>query len=106
MEVRKLTSFKGGWFIGDFEPSILKTSNFELAIHHYRAGELWDVHTHYIATEYNVLISGSMTVCEKTLESGDVFIIHPFEISAPIYHTDCIVVICKVPSIIGDKYNV
>lgn len=106
MEIKRLESFKGGWFIGNFEPSVLKTQDFEVAIHHYRANQEWSAHMHKIATEYNVLIDGRMRVCNKELVPGDVFIIEPNEIAAPIYHTNCTILIIKVPSVPGDKYLV
>ena len=106
MEVHRLEDFKGGWFVGAFEPSILRTNAFEVAYHRYKAGQAWDRHTHLIATEYNLLTKGSMSVCDKDLVEGDLFVIKPGEIAAPIYHTDCEVLIIKVPSVPGDKYIV
>jgi hypothetical protein len=35
-----------GWFIGDFEPSVLKTKNFEVGVLIHKKGELWPKHFH------------------------------------------------------------
>ena len=93
-----------GWFIGDFEPSLLKTKDFEVGILTHKKGEEWPKHYHKIATEYTVLISGSMTICGELIEPGTIFILEPNEIADPVFHEDCTVVVVKTPSVVGDKY--
>ena len=51
MKVGKLSDMKGGWFIGNFEPSLFKTNNCEVAIKHYKKGDYESAHYHKIATE-------------------------------------------------------
>lgn len=104
MKVGKLTDFFRGWVIGDFEPSLLKTKNFEVGILHHPKGEKWPKHYHKIATEFNILISGSMTLQDHNFVAGDVFILEPFDIADPIFHEDCTIVCVKVPSDTKDKY--
>ena len=36
MKIGKLRDMKRGWFIGDFEPSLLKTRDCEVAVKSYR----------------------------------------------------------------------
>jgi len=100
----KLSNMTRGWFIGNFEPSLLKTKDFEVGILTHKKGEEWPKHYHKIATEYTVLISGSMTICGELIEPGTIFILEPDEIADPIFHEDCTVVVVKTPSVIGDKY--
>lgn len=95
-----------GWIIGDFDPSLLKTKDFEVGILHHPKGEKWPAHYHKIATEYNVLISGSMRLCDVELKAGDTFILEPNEIADPVFHEDCTIVCVKVPSDTKDKYLV
>jgi len=102
----KLSNMTRGWFIGDFEPSLLKTKYFEVGILTHKKGEEWPEHYHKIATEYTVLISGSMTICGELIEAGTIFILEPNEIADPVFHEDCTVVVVKTPSVIGDKYVV
>ena len=102
----KLSNMTRGWFIGDFEPSLLKTKDFEVGILTHKKGEEWPKHYHKIATEYTVLISGSMTICGELIEAGTIFILEPNEIADPVFHEDCTVVVVKTPSVIGDKYVV
>lgn len=104
MKRYKHSEFKGGWFIGDFEPSILKTSLFEVAVMSHRKGEKWPKHYHAEAEEFNLLLSGKMTICSETIEPGDIFVIEKLEVVDPVFLEDCRLVVIKVPSIPGDKY--
>ena len=49
-----------GWYIGDFEPSVYKTSDFEVGYLLHKKGEQWDVHYHEHMIEINLLIKGTM----------------------------------------------
>jgi quercetin dioxygenase-like cupin family protein len=101
-----LADFWRGWFIGNFEPTVLKTEAFEVGVLQHKQGEVWKKHYHAIGTEYNVLVKGSMTICGETISEGDVFILEPNEIADPIFLEDCTVLCIKTPSIPGDKYEV
>jgi quercetin dioxygenase-like cupin family protein len=104
MIVGKLNDHIRGWIIGDFEKSLLRTKDFEVSVRVHPKGEIWPAHLHKIATEYNVLISGSMYMCGVELITGDTFIVEPNEVADPIFHEDCTVLCIKTPSIPGDKY--
>lgn len=106
MLIDKLSRMKGGWFIGDFDPSIIQSKEFEACYKLHKKGENWPRHIHKIATEITVLIRGRMRIMGQTLESGDIFVIYPNEISDPEFLEDCEVIIVKLPSVIGDKYEV
>jgi quercetin dioxygenase-like cupin family protein len=105
MIISKFKDYKDGWFIGNFEPSAYKTEAFEVCYKIHKKGERWATHYHKIGTEINYLIEGKMQIQGKTLESGDVFIIPPYEIADPIFVEDCKIIIVKTPSSIGDKYT-
>jgi quercetin dioxygenase-like cupin family protein len=106
MKKRNLDEMWRGWFIGNFDPAILKTENFEVGLLSHKKGEVWPKHYHVIATEYNLLISGSMTICGELIVPGTIFVLEPNEVADPIFHDDCQVLCVKVPSIKGDKYEV
>ena len=106
MRIGKMKDMKRGWCIGNFSPSILTTKDFEVGILHHPKGEKWSAHYHKIATEYNILISGKMRVCDQELTAGDWFIIEPMEIADPIFYEDCQIVCIKIPSNTNDKYLV
>lgn len=106
MKIIKLSEMHRGWFIGDFEPSILRTDLFEVAYLVHKKGEKWPKHFHAIATEYNLLIRGSMKVCGHKINPGEIFIIEPNEEAAPIFYEDCEIVCIKTPSLPEDKYEI
>jgi len=97
---------KGGWFVGDFEPSAYKTSDFEVCYKVHPKGEQWPAHYHKIATEINYIIRGSMTINGTLLSRGDVFVLKPYEVAVPEFLEDCELIVVKTASISGDKYEV
>ena len=62
-----MKEMKGGWFIGNFEPTAYKTEQFEVCYKHHTKGEKWDAHYHKAGTEINYLVSGKMTIQNKEL---------------------------------------
>ena len=106
MKVGKLSDMHRGWVIGNFTPSLFKTSAFEVGVLTHAKGEKWPAHYHKIGTEFNILIKGTMRVCEVDLVAGDTFIIEPFEVADPLFHEDCTIVCIKLPSDTTDKYLV
>ena len=106
MKVYNLEDFFRGWFIGNFEPTLLKTPDFEVGLLTHSKGEFWHPHVHKIADEYNLLIEGRMEICGQTIEKGQVFVIEKNTVADPVFLEDCKVLVVKVPSVPGDKYNV
>ena len=106
MDILKMKDMKGGWFIGNFEPTAFKTEEFEVCYKQHTKGEQWDTHYHKEGTEINYLVDGKMIIQNKELNKGDIFILHPFEIADPIFLEDCMVLIIKTPSKPGDKFTI
>ena len=105
MDVRHISDFTGGWFIGNFEPSLLKCAGFEAGIKVHQKGEDWPAHYHKIATEYNVIVYGKMTIQNQVLTAGDVFVLKPYEIADPIFHEETAIVCIKHPGANNDKFE-
>jgi quercetin dioxygenase-like cupin family protein len=103
---KNIKEFWRGWFIGNFEPSVFKTEQFEVGLLTHKKGEVWPAHYHKIGTEFNVLISGHMTIADTEIYPGDVFYFNPGDVADPTFHEDCQVLCVKTPSIPGDKYEV
>lgn len=103
MKLDRIENFTKGWYIGDFEPSLLRTDLFEVGIIIREPG-LETPHVHKIATEYNILISGTMDLNGIRMDPGTVFVIEPGERVEPVYHEKCTIVCVKTPSIPTDKY--
>jgi len=104
MDIKRFEDYKGGWYIGNFEPSAYKTEEFEVCYKTHTAGEKWDAHYHKLGTEINFLIEGEMIIQGKKIQSGDVFTLYPYEIADPEFLTDCKLIIVKTPSNTKDKY--
>lgn len=106
MKICNLNDMTRGWFIGDFEPTMLKTRDFEVGVLIHKKDEKWPAHYHKESTEINVLLSGKMIVQGKTIHPNEIFVFDPYEVSDPIFLEDCKVLCVKTPSIPSDKYEV
>jgi quercetin dioxygenase-like cupin family protein len=101
-----LTEFWRGWFIGNFEPAVLKTNQFEVGLLTHKKGEIWPKHYHAQHTEYNLLVKGSMYICGSKIEEGEIFVLEHNEVADPYFYEDCLILCIKQPSIPGDKHEV
>ena len=106
MKIYSTESFVGGWWLGNFEPSVFKTDQFEVCYKTHAAGEKWDAHYHALGTEFNYLIRGEMCINDMEFEAPVVFVIEPGEVADPTFITDVELIIVKIPSVPGDKYIV
>lgn len=104
MDIYNLNDYIKGWFIGNFEPSLLKTENFEVAIKKYSAGEYEKAHYHKIATELTVIISGEVEMNGIFFKENDIIKINTNEKTDFKCLTDVITVVIKTPSVKNDKY--
>jgi mannose-6-phosphate isomerase-like protein (cupin superfamily) len=92
-----------GWIIGDFTPSILKTSQFEIGYLSRKKGHDY-AHVHNEADEYNILIKGAMKLNNEILSEGDIFIIKKGMLAKPFFLEDSNIICIKCPSKPSDKY--
>lgn len=104
MRTEKLESMINGWFIGNFQPSLYKTNDVEVAVKKYKAGEKEKKHYHKIATEFTVVIYGCICMNGKRYKENDIIIIEPGESSDFEAVTDTINVVVKIPGAGQDKY--
>ncbi len=106
MKIYNLKFFKLGWIIGNFDQSIFKTEYFEIAIKYYNKNDYDKRHTHKVATEYTIIISGKAKMNDKIFRKNDIIVIEPGECTDfKALKENTITVVIKIPSIIGDKYN-
>ena len=96
----------GGWFIGDFDPSVWKTSAFEVAVKEYKAGDKEERHLHKIAIEFTVIVRGRVKMNNNEYGQGDIVMIHPGKSTDFEALEDTITVVVKKPSVKEDKYIV
>jgi len=104
MQIDNIKNYHNGWFVGNFTPSVYNTETFEIAYKKHECNEIYARHFHKESIEINLLVSGTMKMQDKILNSGDIFIVHPYEISDPQFITDCEVVVIRHPSKPKDKY--
>ena len=95
-----------GWFVGDFKKSAYITSDCEVAVKSYSKGDFEDPHYHKIATEITLIQRGKVVMFDRVHASGDIIVVEPGDVTAFLALEDTVTVVVKVPSVIGDKYNV
>lgn len=104
MKEINIKDFTRGWLIGDFEPSLFKNKQIEVAIQSYISGDQEPQHYHKIGTEISLMVSGSASFNEKILKEGEGLIIYPNESNIFKALTDCKVLVIKYPSKTDDKF--
>ena len=104
MNLANLKNFKKGWFIGRFEPTIINTDNFEIAVKRYNAGDYEKSHHHKIATEITVIIDGEVEMNGTKYTKDDIITINQNESTDFKCITDVVTVVIKTPSVNNDKY--
>lgn len=98
MKIDRIEDMKGGWFVGNFKPSVYQTSDFEVSYKTHYKGEKYTSHYHTLVTEINYLIRGEMVIQNTLLQAGDIFTLYPYEIADPEFLTNCELIVVKVPS--------
>ena len=106
MLLHNLKDFIGGWIVGDFEPTLLKTKEFEVAVKRYEAGDHDLAHYHKEADEITVIVSGTVIMNGKHHVANDVVLIKKGEAVEFSASSDAVTCVIKVPSVKGDKYRV
>lgn len=106
MKVERIENMIKGWFIGNFEPTLHRTTDVEVGVKSYTAGESEKRHFHAVATEFTVVISGRVRMNEVEYVSGDILVIEPHESTDFFAVADSVTVVVKIPGANNDKYLV
>ena len=101
-----LNDYTRGWLIGDFEPNIKKTTEYEIGILQHKQNEKWQFHYHKDAIEINIILSGEMIINNIKISKNTIFVFDKNMISCPLFLTDCKIICIKIPSIPIDKYYI
>ena len=104
MRAAHLDDMVKGWFVGAFSPSLLATDQFEVAIKHYRSGDVEAAHIHRVATEITAVVSGKVRMFGADWRAGDIVLIEPGEATSFVALTDAVTVVVKTPCVAGDKF--
>lgn len=101
-----LDTMIGGWFVGDFDPSVVKTDAFEVGVKSYKAGDRDARHYHKIAREITLVVSGRVRMLDREWGEGSLIVIEPGTVNAFEALTDATLTVVKIPSAKNDKYLV
>ena len=105
MKIAKLEDMFKGWFVGNFEPTLLRTNDVEVAVKSYKKGDYEEKHYHKIATELTVIVSGRVKMNGVEYGKGDIIVMEPNEAT----DFECLEdgtqnVVVKIPGANNDKY--
>lgn len=105
MKTANLQDMIKGWFIGNFEPSLLKTNDVEVAVKKYARGDYEESHYHKIATEFTVIISGKVRMNGVEYSAGDIIVMEPNESTDfECLEDGTVNIVVKIPGASNDKY--
>ena len=99
-------NFKGGWLVGNFEPSLFKRENIEVGVHDLKKGYISDGHYHLKSNEYNLILSGKVKDLNENIiyQEGDIFIYEPRDKSNVEFLADTKLLVIRDGSDPDDKY--
>jgi len=104
MKLFELKNMVKGWFVGNFEPTILDSKDFEVAIKKYEEGDYEEKHYHKVATEITVVIGGPVEMNGVIYYDGQIVVIEPGDATDFKALKPATTVVVKAPSAKNDKY--
>lgn len=104
MKKNHLEEFVRGWFVGGFDPALIKTTDVEVAVQRIEKGTIEAEHCHKIATEITVIVKGKARMGALFLDEGDIVTIEPGEYTDFEALEDTMTVVVKYPGALNDKY--
>jgi anti-sigma factor ChrR (cupin superfamily) len=106
MKKFNLDQMTKGWFVGDFEPTVIRTTDCEVGVKRYRSGDKESAHFHKEAVELTIVIEGRIRMNESVFLKGDIVLVEKNEIIEFQALEDTITVVYKSGSFKNDKYLV
>lgn len=103
IQIRRVEEFVGGWFIGDFVPSIFKLKDIEIGFKHFKQGDKEVEHFQSKSTELTFVVRGHCRLGDRNLIAGDIAEIGPGVSASFEALSEVDVIVVKVPSIPQDK---
>jgi quercetin dioxygenase-like cupin family protein len=104
MNKAHLKNMTKGWFVGNFEPTLIRTNAVEVAVKEYKSGDYEERHHHKISTEITVIASGRVRMNEIEYSKGDIIVIEPNESTDFFVLEDAVTTVVKYPGANNDKY--
>lgn len=106
MQKARLEDFHGGWFLGNFTPSMLTTEDFEIGLKRFAKGDTEPLHYQQIAVEFTLVVSGRISLGGNEVGPNEILRVDPGERADFLAIEDSVVVAIKTPSIPNDKLEV
>ena len=103
MERFSLNDMVGGWFIRNFQPSVIQTHDFEVTVRKYNRGGYEPKHHQILATEVTVIIEGQARMGDQILAANDIMVLHPEDSYDFEALSNVTLVAIKFPSLPQDK---
>lgn len=103
MERLNLDSYFNGWVVGDFNPSVMRTSEIEVGVKKFLLGEKEPEHFQRLASEVTLVLTGRIRMGNQFLTSGEGLLVKPKEVLDFEALEDSIVLAIKFPSLPDDK---
>ena len=97
MKTARIENMIKGWFVGNFDPTLIRTNEVEVGVKEYKQGEYEERHFHTIATEITVITHGKV-------RKGDIIIIEPNQSTDFEVLEDTMTTVVKYPGANNDKY--
>lgn len=104
MKVIRIEDMYKGWFVGNFEPTLLQTKYIEVSVKEYMKGDYEELHYHKLATEITVITSGKVKMNGVEYVKGDIIIVEANQATDFFVIEDTTTTVVKFPSAENDKY--
>lgn len=104
MKTARLENMVKGWFVGNFDPTLIRTNDVEVAVKEYRKGDYEDRHYHKISTEITVISRGRVRMNGVEYVKGDIIVIEPNQSTDFEVLENTITTVVKFPGANNDKY--
>lgn len=105
VKTAKLEDMFKGWFVGNFDPTLICTNDVEVAVKEYKKGAYEERHHHKLSTEITVIVSGKVRMNGVEYVKGDIIVIPPNESTDFHVLEDTITTVVKYPGANDDKYS-
>jgi len=104
MTTARLENMVKGWFIGNFDPTIIRTNDVEVAVKEFKKGDYEANHYHKVSTEITVIAVGKVRMNGKEYVKGDIIVTEPYQVTDFEVLEDTITTVVKYPGANNDKY--
>lgn len=105
MKIARLDDMVRGWFVGNFDPTLIRTNDVEVAVKEFKKGDYERRHHHKIATELTVVVSGRVRMNGVECGKGDIVVVEPNQSTDFEVLEDAVVTVVKFPGASNDKYE-